>query len=77
MIGFSQFSTGLGRGPAALDDETTNLKVLNPVQGFGYLSYPAITWQRATMVLSVTILYVTNVAFSLVSLSTLNIVFYS
>lgn len=47
------------------------------VQGFGYLSYPAITWQRATMVLTVTILYVTNVAFSLVSLSSLNIVFYS
>jgi hypothetical protein len=47
------------------------------LQASGYLTYPAITWKRAVSVLGVTILYVTNVAFSLISLSSLNIVFYS
>jgi len=53
------------------------LVVLPSIKAAGYLTYPAITLKRAVSVLGVTILYVTNVAFSLSSLSSLNIVFYS
>ena len=47
------------------------------LQAAGYLTYPAITLEKAVSVLGVTVLYVTNVAFSLMSLNSLNIVFYS
>lgn len=46
------------------------------VQSLGYVAYPSVTRKQAVTLLPVTILYVTNVAFALISLSTLNIVFY-
>ena len=46
------------------------------MQAFRLLSYPDITRAKAVALLPVTCLYVTNVAFALVSLGSLNIVFY-
>ena len=54
----------------------TEVSELGGLQALGLLSYPDVTRAKAVTLLPVTCLYVTNVAFALVSLGSLNIVFY-